>query len=137
MPASVTASPGKATITVTNPGGPTSRSRPLTIVHTTLQMTAATLSRDSNTGNITATVTIKNIGYLAASNVKLANSALNRTATTTTLPVSLGTLAAGASVTTSLTYPGSAGTAGTVVPLTVAGKFTGGAFSGSLKVTLP
>ena len=137
VPASLVASPGKAVITVKAPGVGVSNSKPFTIVLTTLNLTAATLSRDPTTGVYTATITLKNVGYIAAPNVTLKKATLGAAATTTALPANIGSLAAGASGGTSLSFPGSAGASGTVVALKVSGTFSGGTFTGTLKVTLP
>ena len=88
-------------------------------------------------GSFTADITLKNVGYLSASNVTLTKASLGTAATGTTLPLGLGTLSARASGAASLSFRGTAGSSGTVVTLKVAGVFTGGAFNGSLKVTLP
>lgn len=137
VPAALIASAGKVPVNVVTPGGGSSHSKSFTIVQTTLKLLSATLTRDSATGVITATVTLKNTGYLSAAGVAIKNSTLGTAGTTSSLPVSVGSIGAGASGSASLAYPGSAGAKGTRAVLKVSGVFTGGTFSGSLKVTLP
>ena len=137
VPASLITTPGKVTITVvTGAGGGTSGYKTLTVLLTSLKLTASTLSKNSD-GSYTANLTLKNVGYNAAPNVSLTKATLNAVSTSTTLPVAVGSISAGSSGNASLTFPASAGTSGSVVVLKVSGKFTGGTFSGSLKVTLP
>ncbi len=77
------------------------------------------------------------VGYLSTPNVTITKASLGAANTSTDLPVSLGSIASGATASTMLTLPSSAGASGTVASLKVAGAFTGGKFAGSLKVTLP
>ncbi|HLV80790.1 MAG TPA: hypothetical protein VKT32_10930 [Chthonomonadaceae bacterium] len=135
VPASLIATAGKASVTVTTPNTGTSSSKSINILVTTLKLTRASLSRDSS-GNILVAVTLDNIGYNTAANISITKSTLNGVSATN-LPVSAGSIAAGTTSAASLSFPGSAGTTGQVVSLKVSGKFTGGTFSGSLKVTLP
>jgi len=137
IPASLIASPGKVPVTVVTTLGGASTARTFTLLVTTLKLTAATLTKNSTTGVYTARVSLKNEGYLTAPNVKLTKAALGAAATSTTLPVSMGNIAASASGATTLTFPKTAGTSGTTVTLKVSGTFTGGKFAGSLKVKLP
>ena len=88
-------------------------------------------------GSYTATVSLQNTGYKTASTTLITASALGASATTSALPVNVGDIAAGTTASVSLNYAASAGKSGKVVTLKVSGKFTGGTFSGSLKVTLP
>ena len=137
VPASLIATPGKVTVTVvTGAGGGTSAKKTFTALLTTLKLVSTTLSKNSE-GTFTANLTLKNVGYNAAPNVTVTKATLNAVNTTTALPVSVGSIASGSSGNASLTFPASAGTSGSVVALKVSGKFTGGTFSGSLKVTLP
>jgi uncharacterized repeat protein (TIGR03803 family) len=136
VPASLIASPGTVKVTVVTPGTGTSNAKTFIILGTTLKLFSATISKD-NASNYTAKIALKNFGYLAANTVKITKSTLGAATTTTTLPASVGNIAAGATAGASLTYPASAGTSGTVVYLKVSGTFAGGKFVGSLKVTLP
>lgn len=139
VPAALVASPGIASVTVSNPspGGGASNAKTVTIGGAKLKVTGASLSRDPTTGVITAVITVSNTGFLTANNVNITKSSLAGTATTTPLPVNLGNLAGGGSAMVSLTYPASIGPPGATATLSVIGLFTGGKISSSLKVTLP
>lgn len=139
VPAANIASPGKAIITVVSPGpgGGPSNAKSFTIVVTTLKLSINSITRDSTTGAYTVNFSLSNIGYLPAENTNITKSALNRVATTSALPVSLGTIAAGSSASDSLTYPSSVGSPGSLVGLRVTAKFTDGSATVSAKVTLP
>lgn len=137
VPASLIASPGKATVTVvTGAGGGTSGKKTFTVLLTTLKLHSANLTRNSD-GSYTAKLTIDNLGYETAPNVSVTSSTLGVASTSTALPISVGSIGGGAGGSVPLTYPASAGASGTKVTLKVSGTFTGGKFSGSLKVTLP
>ncbi|HLV79315.1 MAG TPA: choice-of-anchor tandem repeat GloVer-containing protein [Chthonomonadaceae bacterium] len=138
VPASDIATPGTAAVTVVNPapGGGASNSLTFTIAVTTVGLKAASLVKNSD-GSYTATITLKNTGFHTASSAKITKSSLGSAVTTTSLPVSLGNIAAGAAVTAHLHYPASAGMSGTVVNLAVSVAFTGGSSNSSLSVTLP
>jgi len=135
VPASLIAQPGTAAVTVAT-GASVSNSKTFTILVTSLKLASASLTKNSDS-SYTAKLTIKNIGYNTAPNLNLKSATLGAAATTASLPLSLGNLAAGASANASLHFPASAGSSGQVVYLKVSGTFTGGRFSGSLKVTLP
>ncbi|HLV81249.1 MAG TPA: choice-of-anchor tandem repeat GloVer-containing protein [Chthonomonadaceae bacterium] len=137
VPASLIASPGAAHVTVATPGGGASTAKTFTILVTTLKMLSASLTKNSTTGVYTANISLKNSGYLAANNVKITKATLGLAATSSVLPVNVGSIAAGSLGSASLSFPGSAGSSGTSVFLKVSATFTGGKFSGSLRVTLP
>jgi len=136
VPASLIANPGKASVSVVNPGGKVSNSKPFTILLTSLKLLSAKVSK-TGAGTYNVSLTLKNVGYQSASSLKITKSSLGAATTSTTLPVSLGNLGAGTTKSTTLGYPGTAGSSGTVVVLKVAATFTGGSFNASLKVTLP
>ena len=136
IPASDLTSPGTASITVTNPGVAPTPAKSLKIVETTVQVLPVSVSKDSS-GNYVVTVNLKNTGYLTASSLTIKKASLNGIAPTTTLPITLGNLAAGSSTSVNLTFPASSGASGSTVALKVSGSFTKGTFSGSVKVTLP
>lgn len=137
VPASLIASPGRASITVvTGAGGGVSNKKSLTILLTTLKLATARLLQNSD-GSYSATLFLDNVGYNTAANVTINQATLGAAATSTPLPVNIGDIAADATGNTTLNFPASAGTSGKVVSLKVSGTFTGGKFSGSLKVTLP
>ncbi|HLK57529.1 MAG TPA: hypothetical protein VKU00_13260 [Chthonomonadaceae bacterium] len=136
VPASLIASPGKASVNVIQTGGATSSSKTFTILLTSLALTAANMSKDGS-GNYIAALTLKNTGFFAAQNITITASTLGTAATSTSLPASVGNIAAGSTGNATLTYPSSAGTSGKRVSLKVSGTFTGGRFSLRTTVTLP
>ncbi|HZT43417.1 MAG TPA: plastocyanin/azurin family copper-binding protein [Chthonomonadaceae bacterium] len=138
VPSSLIASPGMASVFVVtaSPGGGTSVSKTFKILVTTLTLSVDSLTKDSS-GNYVAAIELHNIGNLSANNTTIKKATMGAAATSTTLPVSVGSIAAGTSGSTTLTFPGSAGASGTTVALKVSGTFTGGTFMTSLKVKLP
>jgi hypothetical protein len=96
----------------------------------------ASLSRDSGTNEVVASLTLTNTGTGPASNVQLTSALLGSTATTTPLP-NVGTIPAGGSAMATLRFPGTAGSPGAASVLRVAGSYTGGTFASSSRVTLP
>lgn len=135
VPAGLVYNPGSADITVHTPYAGTSASRTFTILVTSLQWSIA-MSYNSG-GEYTALLHIKNVGYRTAENLTLTRSTLGSASTTRQLPISLGSLAPGDTTLTDLTYPASAGNAGEVVRLNIAGYFTGDSFDEIQRVTLP
>ena len=92
------------------------------------------LTRSS--GNVVVQVTITNTGGTATGNVTL--TALKVGADVATpLPVSVGTIAAGASAIVTETVPGSVGASGAASSLTLSGTYNGGTFGSSARITLP
>jgi len=91
-----------------------------------------TLTRTSPS-TVQAAITIQNIGALTASNTMLTTAQLGATSGTP-LPQSLGALAPGASVMTTVNFNNSTAGAST---LKVAGTYTGGSFSSNARVTVP
>ncbi|HLV78989.1 MAG TPA: choice-of-anchor tandem repeat GloVer-containing protein [Chthonomonadaceae bacterium] len=136
VPASLIASPGATHVTVVTSGSGASSAKTFSILVTTLKLASGSLTKNSD-GSYTATISLKNSGYLAAQNVKITKASLGLAGTSTTLPVSMGNIAAGSNGSASLSFPGSAGSSGTSVFLKVSATFTGGKVSGSLRVTLP
>jgi hypothetical protein len=96
-----------------------------------------TLARDGVTHEVVVTVTVSNTGGSAATGVQLTSAKIGTTATTTGLPQSLPDIPGGGSVSTTVRFPGSVGTAGTAAVLSVGGAYSGGAFGGSARITLP
>lgn len=137
VPSIFTAAPGVGSVSVGTPAGGESNSVWFVVGFTAVKPVSAMLSRDPNTGDITAVITLKNTEYLSAPQLEVTSSTLNKVKTSSLLPALAGDLAGGATTTVSLVYPSGAGTTGSKVTLSVSGKFTGGKFSGSLKVTLP
>jgi len=96
--------------------------------------TTATLSKVP--GGYQATVTVKNNGTGTGQNVQLTGATLG-SANGTPIPQTLGDIAPGGGiVVTTVTYATTAASGSAVVER-FTGSFTGGTFSGSLRVTLP
>lgn len=138
VPATLIANPGNAKVTVTNPGpgGGITAAKSISIVTTTLAPVSAQTVKNGD-GSYTVTLSLQNTGYKTASSTQITSSALGASVTTSALPVSVGGISAGTTAGVKLNYAASAGTSGKAVALKVSGKFLGGTFTGSLKVTLP
>jgi predicted extracellular nuclease len=105
------------------------------IVMTVTVSTTATLSKVA--GGYQATITVKNTGNGTAPNVQLATATLG-SATGSPVPQALGDLAGGASITTVVTFPSTAGASGARSVLSYSGTYTGGGtFGGGSRVVLP
>jgi predicted outer membrane repeat protein len=88
-------------------------------------------------GVVVVTVTITNNGGNAA-NVQLTIAKIGTTATTDSLPITVGTLGPGAvSSPFDVHFPGSVGPTGARTTVTLDGTYTGGSFGGTARVTLP
>jgi len=114
------------TITPLSPTCTTPCGGPNLVVTTTLSRTGAS--------NVLAAVTIQNIGAVVANNVMLTTAKLGAT-NGTPLPQSLGNLAPGASVNTTVNFNNS--TPGASSTLVIGGTYTGGNFSSTRRVTIP
>ena len=142
IPATDVITAGSATITVRNGAGePVSNSLVLPI---TAQSTGSASIRIANVTNVTrvgaslfATVHLTNSGTATAFNLRLTASLLGTVGTVTAPLPLLGNLAPGATITTTLRFPGSAGTPGQQPFLRVDGAYTGGTFRLSRRVLLP
>jgi len=94
---------------------------------------ASSLSRlDAST--VIATLTVQNIGAVTANNVMLTTAKLGATIGTP-LPQSLGNLAPGSSVTTTVNFNNSS--PGVSSTLNAGGTYTGGSFGSTKRVTVP
>ena len=136
VPAALIANAGTAQVNVLNTAGNASTSKKFTILLTSLKLVSATPAKNSD-GSYTVSLSLKNIGYKSAPGVKITKSSLGAANTISSLPVSVGSISAGTSGSASLNYPVSAGSSGSTVTLKVSATFTGGTFSGSLRVRLP
>jgi hypothetical protein len=87
-------------------------------------------------GQVVATMTLANSGGADALDVALTAAKIGTTSGSP-LPQSLGTIPAGASVQTTVTFPGTVGAVGAASSITVSGTFTGGTFSNTARITLP
>jgi hypothetical protein len=95
------------------------------------------LSRDQSTDDIIVVAAISNTGNGPANNAKLTVAKIGVTSTTTNLPQSLGTIAAGASTLVTLHFAGSTGSPGTATTVTLSGTYDGGSFTSTARTTLP
>jgi hypothetical protein len=103
----------------------------------TVIITTSAVLFGSNSAGYAATITVKNTGTGAASNVSLNTATLGST-TGSTLPQSVASIPAGGSTVFSVSFPGSAGLDGAGVSEKYSGTYTGGSFSASVRsVTLP
>ena len=136
VPALYLSAPGSAPITVTTPGG-TTAAQTLTVTFTHVRILVGTLTRNTSSGVITASVTVQNDGYQPATGLQITSAKLGTAATSTSLPMALPDLPAGATKAVTLTFPGSAGASGASVPLEVIGSYANGTFDSSVGVTLP
>ncbi|HET6980347.1 MAG TPA: S8 family serine peptidase [Pyrinomonadaceae bacterium] len=93
----------------------------------------STLVRQNAT-TVVANITLQNIGAVTANNVVLNNAKLGTT-NGTPLPQSLGNLAPGATVNTTVNFTNS--TPGAASNLAIGGTYTGGSFSTTKRVTIP
>lgn len=135
VPASLLGSPGTAQITVLTPGAGVSNARTFTILVTSLQI-KVTMSWNTD-GEFTALLDIQNIGYQTAQNLSITQATLGGVPTDRPLPLSIGDLAAGATLRNDVGFPGSAGARGSAATLKVSGSFTGGTFTRYIHVKLP
>jgi hypothetical protein len=128
-----TATNSSTTMTVVNPP-------PGVNLYSTLQ--SATID---GSGNYVFTVRVTNGGGTTATATTIKTAALTTavgttrvtTASTTPLPVNLGSIASLSSVTTTLTFPASAGPPNTAGIINLGLGFTGGSASSVLRATLP
>jgi probable HAF family extracellular repeat protein len=107
-------------------------------VHLLVQLTSITRGSD-----IVATFSTANLGADVATGVTVTISSLNGVATTTVLPLPLGTLASGASNAFTLQYPGTAAAAGSIdllrftIHYTESNTGSVGSLNGTVRVTAP
>jgi len=94
---------------------------------------ASSLSR-SDASTVVATLMVQNIGAVTANNVMLTTAKLGATIGTP-LPQSLGNLAPGSSVTTTVNFNNSS--PGVSSTLNAGGTYTGGSFGSTKRVTVP
>jgi hypothetical protein len=94
----------------------------------------------SRSGVISVVVTITNNGGSPANNVQLTVAKIGSSATTTTLPATVGTgtiAGGGGTAQVTVSFPGTVGTAGAAATLTLGGTYTGGSFASTARITLP
>ncbi|HLV78951.1 MAG TPA: choice-of-anchor tandem repeat GloVer-containing protein [Chthonomonadaceae bacterium] len=139
IPASYLAVATTARVTVSNPTatGNVSGVKTFMVTVTSIAASVGTPYRDSATGLIVVPVTLTNSGYATASSLVITSAKLGASAASSALPIAFGNVAAGGAVSASLSFPGTAGTTGSQKTLLVSGAYTGGKFSGALKISLP
>ncbi len=122
------------TVANPSPGGGTSNALPFTITGIPqLSISAATATRS---GGVTVTFTLKNVGTAIAAAGKITIAKLDTTGTTTTLPLSIGDLAAGATTgTLKVTFPNTLAAGSRVFTITVTAS--GKSLSASKQITVP
>jgi len=87
-------------------------------------------------GNVVVQLTIANTGSTAATGVVVSSVKVGADVATP-LPVSLGTISAGASAVATVTVPGSVGVSGAASSLVISGSYSSSTFSSSARITLP
>ena len=103
-----------------------------TIKAPTVILTTTTSISGSATAGYTVTMTIANSGTIAATNATLTSATLGA-ATGSTLPLLVGTIAAGSQVSLKVDFPGSAGKDGAAVAEKLSGTYKGGSFSADVR----
>jgi hypothetical protein len=88
------------------------------------------------TGGYQMVVTVTNTGNVTAPSVQLTGATLG-SASSTSIPESLGDIASGGSASVTLTFPASAGADGAGTVERLSGTYTGGSFGGSFRAVLP
>ncbi len=96
----------------------------------------ATESLSRNGKTVDVQVTVANTGSAAATNVVLTAVKVGGVAATGA-PVTVGTIAAGATAMVHVTEPGTIGAAGAASSVSIEGTYAGGSFGGSQRVALP
>jgi hypothetical protein len=94
-----------------------------------------TLARNA-TNELVVTLALSNVGGSSAANVQLRTAKVGQTPGVP-LPIALGSLPAGATISTTVTFPATAGTPGARTTLTFAGVFAGGSFQSTSQQRLP
>jgi hypothetical protein len=103
----------------------------------TVQITGSAQLTKQADGSYQAVVSLKNKGTGTAQYVKLLSAKLGATAATSTLPLSLGPIQPGATITATVSFPSSAGVSGAGSALAIGGTYAGGSYSTSFRVVLP
>jgi YVTN family beta-propeller protein/probable HAF family extracellular repeat protein len=102
-------------------------------ISTTLQ----SLSQNQSSNQYVAVFKVSNTGGTAAKNLAITASKLNSASTTTTLPITLGSVSAGSSVNVTLSFPATAGAPSSSGEVTISESYAGGTSGGGFRVTLP
>ncbi len=110
--------------------------KPATLQPPSLVITSV-LTRDPNTHEVVAQISMANNGGATAQNVQVNTAKIGTINTTTVLPFAAGNIPAGGVVITTLRFPANVGVAGARAVLTVGGIYIGGSFNSQTRVTLP
>jgi hypothetical protein len=138
VPAASIEVPGIAVVTVSRTSA-AKQSAPVgvSIVGPTVAISGTLLTRNATSKVITAVVTLKDTGTVAAQNVYVTGATIGQTPTSSTLPVSIGNIAAGGTAKVTLTFPGTAGATGSLAYLDVIGGYKAGTLNSSAVYTMP
>jgi hypothetical protein len=118
-------------------GGLTTATGTVSVIEAPTVVLTTTTSLALVSGSYVATITVTNSGTGPAGNVELTKATLG-SVTGTTLPQSLGTIAAnGGSATATVTFSESAGSPGARTVESYSGTYTGGTFNASVRAVLP
>jgi hypothetical protein len=101
-----------------------------------VQLVATAIVTRTGSGQYEAAITIRNAGSAPAAGLVLSQAQLNTTSGVP-LPMPLGILAPGASITVRETFPAASGPRGSAAALRIQLNWTGGSTSSSLRVVLP
>jgi len=142
VPTALLTTPRLVNIKVRNVDGGVSTDTTFTVHPTVLKLISTNVSKDG-AGNYVVNFTLKNVGNVTASSVNLVSGSLGTASTAAALPINLGSVAAGGTVSTTLVFPPSAGTSGSTVTLVERCLFTyspsilNAGSESSVPVTLP
>ncbi len=130
-------SAGSAAVTIVDTAADNAVSKPalFTIPLTSIVVVSQTIKTISSGYSIT--LELKNSGFNAATDISLTGAYLATSATTTTLPSDITSLAPNGTKTVTLSFPSSAGKAGEAQYLSIYGAYAGGGIALSSVETLP
>jgi len=131
------ASAGSAAVTVVGPAADDAVSQPalFTIPLTSIVVAAETIKTIS--GGYSITLTLKNAGFNAATDISLTEAYLVTSATSTTLPIDIASISPSGTKTVTLSFPSSTYKAGDEEYVLLYGSYTGGGIALSSVETLP
>lgn len=135
VPAALLMSAGAMQVTVSGSAG-TSSAYVVTVGVPRVSLGPMTLTRNADR-SVTVSGSIKNAAAFTAPGLSLTTAKLGKAATTTALPLSLGSLGKNQSANFALTFAPGAGATGATVTLSVSGAYLGQSWEASKTVTLP
>jgi len=127
VPAGDVAVAGSAAVSVVNTVSGDQTTNPALFAIPLTSLAIASESIKTNAGGYSITLTLKNTGFNAATNVLLTGAYLANTASSTALPIDIASLAPLTTETVTLNFPSSAGNAGDQEFLVLDGSYAGGA----------